>query len=148
AHRRQERSSFCLFGGETKRRGIASHFFESIAAWFLPELGNSSGVVDFEQTELRSILHASRGDGYRNVRTCAPVSLDELAVVHSIQMISGQHQNRVAAVVVEVMKTLTHGIRGALKPIRSLGRDFSSKNLNEAIGESAEPISPRDVPVK
>jgi hypothetical protein len=63
-------------------------------------------------------------------------------------MIARQDQNRFALVVIQMMKALTNGVRGSLKPIGSFGSYLGGEDLYKAISKSAEAVSSRDVPIE
>src|SRR5215470_3402973 len=87
AHRGQERPSGGLFSGEPQRCGIDPHLFQALTGGFFSEIGYSSALVDFEQTE--SGRGGGGGDRNRDVRSGFEVAFYESFVIHPVEIISG-----------------------------------------------------------
>ena len=80
-------------------------------------------------------------DGHRlgrdgDVGAALGVRLDQLRVVHPVQMIAGEDQVVVGVVLLEMARRLTHGIGGALKPVRVVGRLLGGEDLDEPLPEN------------
>src|SRR5262249_39753029 len=147
-HRRAEGPPLGLFARQAELRRIDKHPLEGFALRFFAELDHSSAIVDLHQPKPRRIFSQSGGPPSRDVCAGVFVTRDEMAVVHSIKMVAGENQDRVALVVVEMMKTLPYRIGGALKPIGAFGCDFGRENLYKAVGETTEAIRARDMTIE
>ena len=71
---------------------------------------------------------------------CSCVRVDQLAVIHPIQVVAGQNQDVIGLVRREVPLGLPHGVGGSLIPVRVVGRLLGRENLDEAAGENVELI--------
>ena len=70
---------------------------------------------------------------------------EKLGVVHAIEMIAGQNQERVDAPIADVRQYLAHGVGGPLKPLAAFRRLLSRKGLDERVGKRREAIGLRYV---
>ena len=66
---------------------------------------------------------------------CAAVRVDELAVVHPVQVVAGQDEVVVGVVLREVARRLADGIGRALVPVRIVGGLLGREDLDEPARE-------------
>ena len=74
--------------------------------------------------------------------------VDQLAVIHPVEMIAGEDQVVVGVVPHEVARGLPHGVGRALIPVRVVGRLLGGEDLDEPLAERVHPVGLRDVPVE
>ena len=73
---------------------------------------------------------------------------DEIGEVHAIEVVTSEDQVVVRLVLEEVAYRLTHGIRGALEPVRALRCLLGRQDLDEAIAEVIQPVGLRDMAIE
>ena len=66
------------------------------------------------------------------------VGADQLRIVHPIQVIAGEDEVVVGLVLGDVSDRLANGVRGALIPVRVVGRLLGGEDLDEPAGEPVE----------
>jgi hypothetical protein len=88
----------------------------------------------------------NRGDG--DVGLPVDVRVEELAVVHAVQVIARQNEVIVGIVAHEVPRRLSHGVGRALEPVRVVGRLLGGQDVHEAAREQVHPVRLGDVPVE
>src|SRR5689334_6790247 len=76
------------------------------------------------------------------------MALQKLSIVHVIEMIAGENQQRVDAPVSDVRQYLAHRVGSPLKPLRVLRGLLGRENLDEAVRELREAIRLRDVSIE
>ena len=74
--------------------------------------------------------------------------VDELVVVHPVEMIAGEDRSYLASCCDEVPGRLADGVGGALIPVRVVRRLLGGEDLDEAAGEAVQPVGVGDVPVE
>src|SRR6185369_414574 len=73
---------------------------------------------------------------------------DEIGVVHPIEMVAGEDEIVVGRMLTEVTRRLTNGIRGALVPVRVVGRLLGGEDFDEAARKTVEPIGVGNVAIE
>jgi hypothetical protein len=121
---------------------------QPIALRLLLERLDPSGLVEAEDPHRRGILDADRLRRDRDLRLRLVVVIDQIAEVHAIQMIAGEDEEVLRLVDQEMPQSLPHGIRGALEPVRVLGRLLGREDLDEPAGEGVEAIRLVDVAIE
>src|SRR5207253_9783694 len=76
------------------------------------------------------------------------VRVDELIVVHPVEMIAREDEVMLRLVLREVPRRLTNGVRGSLKPVRVVRCLLSGEDLDKALREAVEPIRQRNVTIE
>ena len=69
-----------------------------------------------------------------------PVRVDQLAVVHAVEVIAGEDQVVVGVDAGEVPGRLADGVGRALVPVRVVRRLLGREDLDEAAREAVEPV--------
>ena len=87
-----------------------------------------------------------RGD--RDVGVPLDVGFEELVEVHAVEVVAREDEVIVRVEALEVARRLSHGVRGALEPVRAVGRLLRGEHLHEALREHVEPVGLRDVAVE
>ena len=105
-------------------------------------------AVEAEDAHARRIVRGDRLRGDRDVGAPIDVRVDQLGVVHPVEMIARENQVVVGVVAHEVARGLPHGVGRALKPVRVVGRLLGGQDLDEALAEQVHPVRLRDVPVE
>ena len=77
-----------------------------------------------------------------------PVALQQLLVIHPVELVPRQDQLIVLVTAAELVEMLADGVGRALEPVRILHRLFGGEHFNEAFIEGIEPKAVRDVPIK
>ena len=95
-----------------------------------------------------AIVGRDRLRGDRDVGVAIDVRVDELGVVHAIELIAGEDQVVVGLVPGKVPRGLPDRVGRALEPVRVVGRLFGGENLDEALVEDVHPVGLSDVPVE
>ncbi len=95
-----------------------------------------------------AIVGRNRLRGDRDVGVAIDVRVDELGVVHAIELIAGEDQVVVGVVAGEMPRGLPDRVRRALVPVRVVGRLFGGENLDEALVEDVHPVRLSDVTVE
>src|SRR5207248_4779088 len=72
-----------------------------------------------------------------DVRLVVDVRVDELAVVHPVQMIAGENQIVVRVIPGEMAHRLADRVGGPLKPVRIVRRLLGGEDLHEEIGRAS-----------
>jgi hypothetical protein len=148
AHRRHERQVVVVRG---KRRAWWNAAADLLQPWrlgLLLERDDLPVALEPEDAHLRRRLRVDRLRRDRHVGFVCLVRVDELAVVHAIQMVAGKDQVVLRLVLREVPGRLTDRIRRALIPVRIVRRLLGRKDLDEPAGESIESIGIGDVAVE
>src|SRR5437588_3603684 len=108
-----------------RERGVRGNaladFREPTRVWLLLERDDLSRSIEAEDAHGRGIGGRYRLRGDRDVGLAVDVRVDELAVVHAIELVAGEDQIVVGVVPLEVTARLAHGVGGALKPVRIVG---------------------------
>ena len=126
-----------LSGGVAKKgaagRQRAAHLTEPRARRLLLERDDLPGAIEAEDPHLRRVCrrHGLRRD--RDVGAALGVRLDQLRVVHPVQVIAGEDQVVVGVVLLEVAARLAHGVGRALEPVAAVGRLLGREDLDEAL---------------
>ena len=77
--------------------------------------------------------------------TCA---VEELRVVHPVEMIAGENQVVVRLVRFEMPARFAHGVSGAFEPGRAVGRLFGGEDLDKPVREEIHPVGVADVTIE
>ena len=103
--------------------------------------------VDLHDPELRDLAvgHGRHRDA--DLGPAADVELDELAVVHAVEVVAGEDQDEVALVLDEV-EVLAHGVGRALVPVPALQRLLGREQGDEILVEVVEAVGQEDVAVE
>ena len=104
--------------------------------------------IEAKDAHCRRVLDADRLRRDRDVRPAIAVRVDQLAVIHPVQVIAGENQVVVGVVAREVAHRLPHGIRRALIPIRIVRCLFGREDLDEALAEQVHAVRLRDMAVE
>ena len=91
-------------------------------------------------------IHRLRGNG--DVGLCVLVRLDQLLVVHPVEVIAGEDEVVVGLVLRVMPDGLAYRVGGALIPVRVVGRLLGGEDLDEPAGEPVELIGVRNVTVE
>ena len=105
-------------------------------------------VVEPEDAHLRRVGRAHRLRRQRDVGVALGVRLDELGVVHPVQVVAGQDQVVLGVERLEVTARLAHGVGGALEPAVVVGRLLGRDDVDEPLREPVEPVGLADVAVE
>ena len=105
---------------EPEDGGVHLHCLERFAGGLLCELIDAASLINLHQAEIGSalIVHREATDG--DIRVNLTVTLDESHVVHAVKMITGEDDNVVNILVLDVLKqprVLADGVGGALEPL-------------------------------
>ena len=93
------------------------------------------GAIEAEDPHRRRFVEpdGQRRDG--DVGLAVDVILDELRVVHPVEVIADEDQVVVRIVALEVAHGLSHGVRRALVPVRVVRRLLGRQDLDEPAAE-------------
>ena len=91
-------------------------------------------------------VHGQRGDGH--VGLPVEVRVEQLRVVHAVEVIAGEDQVVVGLVLREVAGGLAHGVGRALEPGSALRGLLGGQDLDEAVREAIHPVGAGDVAVE
>ena len=105
-------------------------------------------LSSFNKPECGRLIFAPRDDAHGNVGISFPVALDELLVVHAVELVSSEDQLVVVIASGETMKVLADSVGCSLKPVAILHRLFRRKHFNEALTEFVEAISQSNVAIE
>ena len=106
------------------------------------------GAIEAQNPHGRRIVDPDGQRSHGDVGLPVDVILDELGVVHPVQVIAREDEVVVRVVALEVAHCLPHGVRRALIPVRIVGSLLGRQDFHEAAAERIEPVSLADVPVE
>ena len=149
AHRRDERLVRRCARRTSRRAGCSGRSRRAAPRSASPRTrrsGRSRSNRKMPIADASSAVDRLRRD--RDVGLPVDVRVDQLAVVHAVEMIAGEDQVVVGVVAREVARRLPHGVGRALKPVRVVGRLLGGEDLDEPLAEEIHPVGLRDVPVE
>ena len=103
------------------------------------------GVHD-SKTGRRRAIH--RNGAHRDVRVCLKVLAQDVAIVHSVELVAAQNDVVIDRTLEEVAKVLPDCVRSSLIPMRALRGLLCGQNLNETRGKIVELVARVDMPVQ
>ena len=106
----------------------------------------SSSTLRMPRRGASSARH--RLDGDRHVGALLAVQLDELGIVHAIQVVAGEDQDVLRAGTPQLRQLLAHRVGRALVPVHAAGRLFGRQDVDEAAREQVELVGLVDVAVQ
>src|SRR6185503_4274147 len=121
---------------------------ERFSLGLFTELNDPPGIVDLYQPEFGCFVRARGCQRKRQVRSGLVMPGYELAVVHPVKMITREHQDRIAFVIIQMVQALPYSVGGTLKPVGPFRCDLGGENLNEPVCESTEAICSSDVTIE
>ncbi len=104
--------------------------------------------VEAEDAHLGRFARRHRLRRNRDVGAALGVRLDELAVVHPVEVVAGEDQVVVGVHLLEVPARLAHGVRRALEPAAAVGRLLGRQDLDETFRVAVEPVGLADVTIE
>ena len=105
-------------------------------------------IVELQDAHLRRIVGSTRLGRDGDVGVALDVRFDELVEVHAVQVIAREDEEVLGVEALEMARGLTHGVGGALEPVRAVGCLLGGQHFDEAIREHVQPVGLRDVPVE
>jgi len=133
AHGRDEGHLLGALLVEAKDGGVHRHRLQGVALGLLREVNDATGIVDLHETERRGALLVHGDGGDSDVGANLAVLLDEGAVVHAVQVVTGEDDVLVALGLGEEPEVLAHGISGALEPVLVHRALLRGENLDETL---------------
>ena len=130
------------------RRDALADLAQPLRVRLLLERDDLAVAIEPEDAHRRRIVGGHRLRGDRDVGAPIDVRVDQLAVVHPVQVVAGENQVVVGVVAHEMARGLAHGVGRALKPVRVVGRLLGRQDLDESLAEEIHPVGLRDVPVE
>jgi hypothetical protein len=106
--------------------------------WLFNKLNDPALLISMHDPETRRRLPIHRNGAHCQVRICFNVLAQNLAVVHSVELIAAQNDIVIEWTFEEVAEVLPNGVRGSLVPMRSRGRLLRGQNLHETWREIVE----------
>ncbi len=137
-----------VLGERRTVRNAASNLLQARRLRLLLERADLSVLGEAEDAHLRRRVRIDRLRRDRDVGLLRFVRVDELAVVHPIQMVAGEDEIVVSLVLGEVAGRLAHRIRRALIPVRIVRRLLSREDFDEPAREDVQSIGIRNVAVE
>jgi hypothetical protein len=147
-HRRHERPFVGVIGERRAVGDAASYLAQTCFFRLLLEGDDRPLAIEAEDTHLRRRLHVHRLSGNRDVGFLLTMRLDQLFVVHPVQMIAGEDQVVLGVVLYEMPRRLPDGISRALIPVGIVGRLLGGEDLDEPTRETVKAIGIRDVTIE
>jgi hypothetical protein len=117
----------------------------------LVEAAHAVLVVERHHAVARAALGRDLGDRDRDARARVLVRLDELAVVHEVDVVARGHDDVLGGRVLDLVEVLGEGVGGAAVPVRLLAADERLEDLHPALeavevpGRPAPMCSTREV---
>jgi hypothetical protein len=112
------------------------------------ETDNLAASIEPEDAHRRGDVGWNRLRRDCDVGVAIDVGVDELGVVHAIELVAGEHQVVVGFVPGNMPRRLPDRVGRALVPVRVVGRLFGGENLDEALVEDVHPVRLSDMPVE
>ena len=129
-------------------RDALPELVEPVPIRLLVEGGNPTTEVEAENPHARGVVHRDRLRRNRDVGAAVDVLVDELGVVHPVEVIPRENQVVVGVVLDEMARGLPDGVRGALVPVRVVRRLLGREDLDEPLAEDVHAIRLPDVAVE
>ena len=115
---------------------------------FSSNAGDLPGAVESEDAHLGGVVNRDGLCGDRDVGAAIDMGIDEVAVVHPVEMVARENQVVVRVVPLDLARGLPDGVGGALKPVGVVGRLFGRQDLDEPVAEEIHAVGLRDVAVE
>ena len=96
----------------------------------------------------RHVARGHRRGRHGDVGAAGGVRLEDLAEVHDVELVAGEHQDAFGAVPQETVQLLADGVGSALIPVHAGFGLLRGEDLDEAVRERIEAIGARDVTVQ
>ena len=148
AHRRDERLLRRMPAEHRAGRNAAADLVEPLALRLLLERDDLAAALEPEDAHRRGVVHRHRLRRDRDVGVAFDVRVDQLAVVHPIEMIAGEDEVIVGVVADEMARRLADRISRPLIPVRIVRRLLGRQNFDRSLAERVHPVGLRDVPVQ
>ena len=143
---REERSQFVFFkdvdahGGHIRFVGVAAGCgieFEvvqfGVGLWFFYEVGDASGVIDFEDAEFGRNFSRDGFDCDGEVCPFFAVFGDEVPVVHAVEVVAREDEVLIYLVGQEVAELLANRVGCALIPVEAVFGLFGGEDFDKAV---------------
>ena len=101
----------------------------------LLELLDGAAPVEREDAHAGGVLGVDRQGGDGDIGLAIDVRVEQLRVVHAVEVVAGEDQVVVGVVLREVPGGLAHGVGRALEPGGALRRLLGGQDLDEAVRE-------------
>src|SRR5215203_1036509 len=131
SHRSKKRAALCFLCIKSELSSVYTHRKKIVTFGFLFKLDDASRLISLQQTKLTGRTRFTRNYRDSDVSVRLMMALEEIAVVHAIQVIAGENQQRVDAPVSDVRQHLPHSVGSSLEPLRTLRSLFRSDDLDE-----------------
>ena len=129
-------------------RDAAADFGETRGVRLLVERDDMALAVEPQDAHARRLVGRHRLRGDRDVGLPVDVRLDDLGVVHAVEVIAGEDDVVVGLVAGDVPRGLADGVGRALEPVGVVGRLLGRQDLDESLAEEVHPVGLADVPVE
>src|SRR6516162_1188288 len=109
---------------------------------------NMSVGIAVQNSKARSRLPVDRGGSQRDVGARLEMCLQQVCVIHPVELIAAQDEVIFIRAIQKVAEILAHRVCRALVPAGVLRCLLGGKNLNEAISKAVKFVAARDVAVQ
>ena len=140
-HRRETaffRGRGCQFGLQGRAECQALNHLGILG--LLDETRDRVIILDLHQAETCHLRNRKRHRRHSHVRLCGDVLLNDLAVVHPVELVARKNQHEIMREGAEVHEIAAHRIGGALIPIGALLGLLRRKNIHKAAAERIEVV--------
>ena len=139
-HRRQVRTLLGRIRTETKSAGVDRHLKQRITLGLFAELLDVSIIIRAHQAERLGLFRVHRKGCNGEVSTSAAVMFNEQAVIHPVQLVTGQDQVFIDIPFLEQPLVLPYSVGSAFKPGWTVRRLLGSQHLNESLTEGCAQV--------
>ena len=140
AHGSQEGTLGCFLGRQAKALGVDPHGIEGLPLRLLAEFLDAAATPRAHQTKALGLglVNRQSPDGEMGARI--NVVLDKFAVIHPIQLVTGEDQVVVHIPLLEQPLVFAHRIRSAFKPARAIRGLLGSQNLHKPLTKAGREV--------
>jgi hypothetical protein len=134
--------------GQTRGLTPFGHFTEPFARRLLLERRDLPVAIQAKNAHAGRVFDRHRLRGNGDVGAAIDVRVDQIEIVHPVEMIAGEDEVVVRVVSLEMARSLTDGVGGALIPVRIVRRLFGRQDFDEPAAEEVHAVRLRDVSIQ
>ena len=116
---------------EAPARNALADLAEAVALRLFLERDDLSRSIEAEDPHRRRVVDRDRLRRDGDVGAALDVRVNQLAVVHPVEMVAGEDQVVLGVVAHQVARRLAHRVGGALIPVRVVRRLLGREDLHE-----------------
>ena len=148
-HRGQEGLPFGLLSRKAESGGVDPHRLEISPLGLLAELADLACGIGTHQAEPFGLGAVHRQGPHCELGAGVDVVLHELAVVHAVELITGEDQVVIHIPFLEQPLVLAHRIGGAFEPAGAVGSLLGGEHLHEPLAETGgEVVGHREMTIE